>query len=66
MSDKMLNNRIIHLRKMCLHPYLFPNIEDPKSPPLGEHLINTSGKMKVLDMFLAKLYKEKHKVLIFS
>lgn len=45
---------------------MFPETEDPTLPPLGEHLIENSGKLKVLDMFLKKLFAEKHKVLIFS
>lgn len=54
------------MRKICLHLYMFPETEDPTLPPLGEHLIENSGKLKVLDMFLKKLFAEKHKVLIFS
>jgi SWI/SNF-related matrix-associated actin-dependent regulator of chromatin subfamily A member 5 len=34
---------------------------------MGEHLIETSGKLIILDRFLKKLYAEKtHKILIFS
>ena len=33
---------------------------------LGEHLIENSGKLVVLDKLLAKLKKEGHRVLIFS
>ena len=45
---------------------MFPELEDPDLPALGEHLIEGSGKFKVLDMFLKKLYNEKHKVILFS
>ena len=48
------------LRKVCLHPYLFKNVEDLSLPILGEHIIDVCGKMKVLDLFLKKLYKENH------
>lgn len=60
------HGRHVQLRKICAHPYTFSDIEDPKAPPLGEHLIEHSGKMKLLDKLLAKLLKEKHKILIFS
>lgn len=59
-------NKLMQLRKICLHPYLFPEVEDKSLPPLGQHLIDVSGKMKVLDKFLAKLYNGEHQVLIFS
>jgi SWI/SNF-related matrix-associated actin-dependent regulator of chromatin subfamily A member 5 len=29
----------MQLRKICCHPYLFPEIEDPSAPLLGEHLV---------------------------
>ena len=60
------SNKLMQLRKVCLHPYLFPEVEDKSLPPLGEHLVESSGKMKVLDKLLVKLKKENHQVLIFS
>lgn len=47
----------MQLRKICGHPYLFPDIEDPNAPPYGDHLIMNCGKMKLLDKLLAKLLK---------
>jgi SNF2 family DNA or RNA helicase len=56
----------MQLRKVCNHPYLFPGIEPEGAPSMGEHLIETSGKLIILDQLLKKLYSEKyHKVLIF-
>lgn len=37
----------MQLRKVCLHPYIFPEVEDNSLPELGEHLIEASGKMRV-------------------
>ena len=48
-------NLLMELRKICNHPYLFDNVEDPDAPLLGDHLINTCGKMIVLDKLLKKL-----------
>ena len=50
---------------MCNHPYLFEGVEDPSLPTLGEHLIEASGKMMILDKLLEKV-KNNHQVLIFS
>jgi SWI/SNF-related matrix-associated actin-dependent regulator of chromatin subfamily A member 5 len=59
-SKSYAQNKLMQLRKACLHPYMFPEMEDSSLPALGEHIIDVSGKMKVLDMFLAKLLAERH------
>ena len=60
-------NLLMQLRKVCNHPYLFPNIEPEDAPSMGDHLITTSGKLTILDRLLFKLQKEGgHRVLIFS
>jgi SWI/SNF-related matrix-associated actin-dependent regulator of chromatin subfamily A member 5 len=57
----------MQLRKVCCHPYLFPNVEPNDAPPAGEHLVTACEKLRILDKLLEKLYKEGgHKVLIFS
>jgi len=58
-------NILMELRKCCNHPYLFEGIEDPTLDPMGEHLIQASGKLSVLDKLLKKLFGG-HQVLIFS
>ena len=62
-----LLNILMQLKKVCNHPYLFPNVEE--GPPYieGEHLINNSMKLKILDVLLKKIHSETDsKVLIFS
>ena len=39
----------MQLRKICCHPYLFDEVEDKELPVFGDHIINSSGKMIVLD-----------------
>ena len=60
----------MNARKICLHPYLFPNIwpdnVDSDDEGFSEHFIDNCGKLKVLDKLLKKLLTEKHKVLLFS
>ena len=61
-------------RKICLHPYLYPDMWPTKETEddsdeeylFDERGINNCGKLKVLDMLLQKLLKEKHKCLLFS
>ena len=45
---------------------MFHDIEAPDAPPMGEHLVENSGKLKLLDKLLKKLIRENHKILIFS
>ncbi|CAI9101311.1 OLC1v1038604C1 [Oldenlandia corymbosa var. corymbosa] len=60
-----LRNIVIQLRKACSHPYLFPGIE-PEPYQEGEHLVQASGKLIILDQLLKNLYNSGHRVLIFS
>lgn len=64
-QSQAVKNVLMQLRKCCNHPYLFQGIEEPGLPPLGNHLVDISGKMIVLDKLLNKL-KGKHQVLLFS
>jgi SWI/SNF-related matrix-associated actin-dependent regulator of chromatin subfamily A member 5 len=65
-SKTSYKNIIMQLRKVCNHPYLFDGIEDENSPELGQHLINFSSKMRLLDKLLVKLKAGGSQVLIFS
>ena len=61
-----LLNIVMQLRKCAGHPYLFPGVEDRSLPPLGEHLVENSGKMILLDKLLRKLKEKGHRVLLFT
>ena len=75
-----LKNLMMELRKVCNHPYLIKDaaekIEEDmrKSLPEGtpetevqlKALVQSSGKLILLDKLLPKLRKDHHKVLIFS
>eukprot|EP00388_Colpodella_angusta_P011897 GDKJ01030285.1.p1 GENE.GDKJ01030285.1~~GDKJ01030285.1.p1 ORF type:complete len:1113 (+),score=257.90 GDKJ01030285.1:343-3339(+) len=58
-------NVLMQLRKCCNHPYLFEGVE-PEPFVEGEHLIEASSKLKLLDKLLPKLFSEGSRVLIFS
>ncbi|KAL6847675.1 hypothetical protein ACP4OV_022463 [Aristida adscensionis] len=60
-----LQNIVIQLRKACSHPYLFSGIE-PEPYVEGEHLVQASGKLIVLDLVLKKLHDLGHRVLLFA
>lgn len=61
-----LLNIVMQLRKCAGHPYLFPGVEDRSLPPLGEHLVENSGKMVLLDKLLMRLKERGHRVLLFT
>ncbi len=44
----------MQLRKCVNHPYLFDGVE-PEPFEMGEHLVQASGKLRVLDSLLAFL-----------
>lgn len=63
-----LKNVVMQLRKVCNHPFLFDWPLDPLTnlPVVSEDLLNSSGKMLVLNRLLEALFSRGHKVLIFS
>ncbi|XP_019054146.1 PREDICTED: probable helicase CHR10 isoform X3 [Nelumbo nucifera] len=64
-NHQSLQNIVIQLRKACSHPYLFPGIE-PEPYKEGEHLVQASGKLIILDKLLQKLHASGHRVLLFA
>ncbi|XP_062412778.1 chromodomain-helicase-DNA-binding protein 1-like [Sardina pilchardus] len=60
-----LLNILMQLRKCVDHPYLFDGVE-PEPFEMGEHLVEASGKLFLLDSILTYLCKEGHRVLLFS
>lgn len=67
-NNMHLQNKVMQLRKVCSHPFLFYWPTDPKTaqPVLSDALINASGKMLLLNRLLDALFAKDHKVLIFS
>jgi ATP-dependent helicase STH1/SNF2 len=55
----------MQLRKICNHPYVFPEVDEDFAPPgnaIDEQIMRTSGKFELLDRILPKLFKTGHKV----
>ncbi|KAH3667893.1 hypothetical protein WICMUC_005171 [Wickerhamomyces mucosus] len=64
---KGLNNKIMQLRKICNHPFIFEEVENIVDPTRqsAEALWRTSGKFELLDRVLPKFKKSGHRVLMF-
>ncbi|GME75851.1 unnamed protein product [Ambrosiozyma monospora] len=62
-----LNNKIMQLRKVCNHPFVFEEVENKVNPDrLTNDLIwRSSGKFELLDRVLSKFKATGHRVLIF-
>ncbi|XP_076598759.1 lymphoid-specific helicase [Chaetodon auriga] len=63
-----LQNILMLLKRCCNHPYLVEYPLDPATQEfkIDEQLVQTSGKLLILDRLLPELKKRGHKVLIFS
>ncbi|KAI9244805.1 SNF2 family N-terminal domain-containing protein [Sporodiniella umbellata] len=69
-----LRNIVMQLRKCCIHPYLLEGAEevitrDSRAVTIVEQfncLVQSSGKLVLIDKLLRKLFEGNHKVLIFS
>ncbi|MCH86383.1 chromodomain-helicase-DNA-binding family protein, partial [Trifolium medium] len=61
-------NIVMQLRKVCNHPYLIPGTEPDSGSVefLHEMRIKASAKLTLLHSMLKILYREGHRVLIFS
>ncbi|XVF00483.1 hypothetical protein REPUB_Repub04eG0004900 [Reevesia pubescens] len=67
-AQQSMLNIVMQLRKVCNHPYLIPGTE-PESGSvefLHEMRIKASAKLTLLHSMLKILYREGHRVLIFS
>ncbi|XP_076450689.1 chromodomain-helicase-DNA-binding protein 1-like [Babylonia areolata] len=60
-----LMNILMQLRKCVNHPYLFDGVE-PEPFELGDHLVEASAKLVLIDHLLKWLQASGHKVLLFS
>lgn len=74
-----LMNTMMELRKCCIHPYLINGAEEQimyeakqaklaGGEPLSAHqaMVNSSGKLVLIDKLLPRLKADGHRVLIFS
>jgi SWI/SNF-related matrix-associated actin-dependent regulator of chromatin subfamily A protein 2/4 len=72
-GSKALMNTIMQLRKICNHPFIFPELEEKLASHLGYQngvingpdIYRAAGKFELLDRILPKLKQTGHKVLMF-
>ncbi|KAL3123874.1 hypothetical protein niasHT_000031 [Heterodera trifolii] len=70
-AGRALMNTVVHLRKLCNHPFLFPDVEVQcqnhwhVKEVSGKDLYRVAGKFELLDRILPKLKQTNHRVLIF-
>lgn len=72
-GGRALMNTVVHLRKLCNHPFLFQNIEESctdfwkreKNMATGQDLYRVAGKLELLDRILPKLKSSGHRILMF-
>ncbi|KAI5172558.1 hypothetical protein NEFER03_1633 [Nematocida sp. LUAm3] len=65
-TKMQLMNIVCQLRKCCNHPYLFDHAEPGPPYTTGDHIVENSGKMLLLDKLLVHLKQKGSRVLIFS
>lgn len=63
-----LINVVMELRKLCCHPYMLEGVEPDIEDPIEAYkqLIESSGKLQLLDKMLVKLKEQGHRVLIYT
>ncbi|KAI6030006.1 P-loop containing nucleoside triphosphate hydrolase protein [Pisolithus marmoratus] len=59
-------DRLLQLRKVTCHPYLFDGAEPGPPYTTDEHIIENCGKMVILDKLLKSMKAKGSRVLIFS
>ncbi|KAL3241151.1 RSC chromatin remodeling complex ATPase subunit STH1 [Nakaseomyces bracarensis] len=64
---KGLNNKIMQLKKICNHPFVFDEVEGVINPSRGNSdlLYRVAGKFELLDRILSKFKATGHRVLMF-
>jgi SWI/SNF-related matrix-associated actin-dependent regulator of chromatin subfamily A member 5 len=62
----ILISKLLQLRKVTCHPYLFDGAEPGPPYTTDEHLIENCGKMIILDKLLKAMKAKGSRVLIFS
>ncbi|KAJ3147409.1 hypothetical protein HDU86_008024 [Geranomyces michiganensis] len=65
--SKALNNLVMQFRKVCNHPYVFPEVEETLNPHgiTDDNLWRVAGKFELLDRVLPKYKASGHRILMF-
>ncbi|XP_015079213.1 CHD3-type chromatin-remodeling factor PICKLE isoform X1 [Solanum pennellii] len=61
-----LINVVMELRKLCCHPFMLEGVEPEDTNEFTKQLLESSGKLQLLDKMMVKLKDQGHRVLIYS
>ncbi|CAI9759692.1 unnamed protein product [Fraxinus pennsylvanica] len=61
-----LINVVMELRKLCCHPFMLEGVEPEDANEFHKQLLESSGKLQLLDKMMVKLKEQGHRVLIYS
>ncbi|OIT02582.1 chd3-type chromatin-remodeling factor pickle, partial [Nicotiana attenuata] len=61
-----LINVVMELRKLCCHPFMLEGVEPEDNTEFTKQLLESSGKLQLLDKMMVKLKDQGHRVLIYS
>ncbi|KAJ1549782.1 hypothetical protein HK405_002332, partial [Cladochytrium tenue] len=67
-GSRALNNLVMQFRKICNHPFIFPEVEELMNPMgnlVDDLIFRCSGKFELLDRILPKFLRTGHRVLMF-
>lgn len=66
-SARGLNNKLMQLRKVCNHPFVFEEVENVINPNRisNDLLWRTAGKFELLDRVIPKFQATNHRILMF-
>ncbi|KAI9337591.1 SNF2 family N-terminal domain-containing protein [Zopfochytrium polystomum] len=65
---RALNNLVMQFRKICNHPFIFPEIEElvnPEGSTVNDSIYRASGKFELLDRVIPKFLRTGHRILMF-
>ncbi|VFQ60712.1 unnamed protein product [Cuscuta campestris] len=61
-----LINVVMELRKLCCHPFMLEGVEPEDNKEFNKKLLESSGKLQLLDKMMVKLKEQGHRVLVYS
>ncbi|CAH1442278.1 unnamed protein product [Lactuca virosa] len=61
-----LINVVMELRKLCCHPFMLEGVEPEDTNEFYKQLLESSGKLQLLDKMMVKLKEQGHRVLIYT
>ncbi|XP_016537603.2 CHD3-type chromatin-remodeling factor PICKLE-like isoform X3 [Capsicum annuum] len=61
-----LINVVMELRKLCCHPFMLEGVEPEDNNEFTKQLLESSGKLQLLDKMMVRLKEQGHRVLIYS